>query len=270
MRAHKPDWSIFFDRDPYEGFDPTVLPDLQGWGSTHPIFEEVIKTIRPKIICEVGTWKGASAIHMATVCATHSIDAKIICIDTWLGTLECYAWKDTRPELHRDLRMINGWPHLYYTFIANVIAAGFADTIIPLPQTSSIAARLLRELNISPDIIYIDASHDYSDVREDLYAYYELVRPGGIVFGDDFIDWPGVTRAVLEFVAEKKLALLGCAGKFAVAKDANIVEIFRQAGRLGAGSEVAGLAPIHPPRRAGATFMRAFIGRARRRRSASR
>jgi hypothetical protein len=266
------DWASFFDRDPYDGFDPAMAaPDLQGWGSTHPIFAEVIKTLRPALICEVGTWKGASAIHMATICAALGIEAKIICIDTWLGGVESYTWKDKQPELHRDLKMINGWPQIYYTFMANVVQAGFTKTIIPLPQTSAIGARILKEMNIFPDVIYIDASHDYPDVKQDLAAYYELVRPGGVVFGDDFIDWPGVTQAVAEFAMEKKLALIGCAGKYALAKDADIRDVFRRAGRLDAGGEVAGLAPVsrerlsgwrHPAsQRAGGSLIRKVLRR---------
>lgn len=271
MTERKLDWAIFFDCDPYAGFDPArAAPDLQGWGSTHPIFEEVIRTIRPAVICEVGTWKGASAIHMATICAALGIEAKIVCIDTWLGGVESYTWKDKQPELHHDLKMINGWPQIYYTFMANVVQAGFAETIIPLPQTSAIGARILKELNIVPDVIYIDASHDYPDVKQDLAAFYELVRPGGIIFGDDFIDWRGVTQAVAEFALEQKLALIGCPGKFALAKDADILDVFRQAGRLDAAGAVAGLAPVgretlaewcHPASKPGVSLIRRVLRR---------
>jgi hypothetical protein len=245
MSNERVSWATFFDADPYAGFDlDKVPPDIQGWGSTHPIFESVIKLARPNTICEVGSWKGASAIHMARICANAGIDVKIICIDTWLGGRESYTWKDKHPELYRDLKMVNGWPQIFYTFMANVVRAGFAETIIPLPQTSGIGARILKELNVIPDLVYIDGSHDYTDVKEDLIAFYDVLRPGGIIFGDDFITWPGVTRAVSEFVSLNNLTLIGCEGKFALSKQADIVKMFKEAGSVGAAGEVAGLAQI--------------------------
>lgn len=61
---------------------------MQGWGSTHPIFAEVINLISPRLILEVGSWKGASVIHMANLLKAQNIDGAIICIDTWLGGLD--------------------------------------------------------------------------------------------------------------------------------------------------------------------------------------
>jgi NAD(P)-dependent dehydrogenase (short-subunit alcohol dehydrogenase family) len=41
------------------------------------------------------------------------------------------------------------------------------------------------------DLIYVDGSHDYDDVAADLAAYRPLVRPGGVMFGDDYCgSWP--------------------------------------------------------------------------------
>jgi hypothetical protein len=55
---------IHGNEDVYDLAAPLTL-DLQGWASTHPIFEKTIETLRPELIVEVGTWKGASAVHMA-------------------------------------------------------------------------------------------------------------------------------------------------------------------------------------------------------------
>jgi len=55
------------------------------WNSELPIFEELIKRNEPKRIIEVGSWLGGSAIRMAQICRDLGYDAKIICIDTWLG-----------------------------------------------------------------------------------------------------------------------------------------------------------------------------------------
>jgi hypothetical protein len=47
--------------------------------------------------------------------------------------------------------------------------------------------------------VYIDASHDYESVKEDIIAWLPKVKKGGIICGDDYTPgWPGVMRAVNE------------------------------------------------------------------------
>jgi len=55
----------------------------------------------------------------------------------------------------------------------------------------------------SLDFVYIDAAHDYQNVKEDLAAWYPLVRPGGLLCGHDYVDVYkcGVMAAVDEFAA---------------------------------------------------------------------
>lgn len=49
------------------------------------------------------------------------------------------------------------------------------------------------------DVVYIDASHDYESVKEDIIAWLPKVKKGGIICGDDYTPgWPGVMRAVNE------------------------------------------------------------------------
>ncbi len=63
----------------------------------------------------------------------------------------------------------------------------------------------------SLDFVYIDARHDYASVLEDLEAWYDKVRPGGIIAGHDYLDGMlpagefGVKRAVDEFFGERGL-----------------------------------------------------------------
>ena len=217
-------WREFFNSDPFEGFDPAPHPDdLQGWGDDDPIFEALVKFKRPKIIVEVGSWKGASAIRMARACRELGLDTKIVCIDTWLGSLEMYVRreKELAPCPYAALAHRHGWPQLYYQFLANVIRQGFAGVITPLPLPSAIAAQLLARRGIMPDLIYIDASHDYASVKADLDNFSKLQWPGGIIFGDDYSAsaWPELTQAVDDFARERGAILYGRREKFAIMKD---------------------------------------------------
>lgn len=56
----------------------------------------------------------------------------------------------------------------------------------------------------SCDFVFIDASHEFEDVLDDLRAWYPKVKSGGVFAGHDY-HWPGVSRAVHEFAVEQGL-----------------------------------------------------------------
>lgn len=192
--------------NPYANFPRDLYPPhpFAQWGSEDSNFAELIAKVQPKLIIEVGSWLGGSAIHMADLMSYFSWPYNIVCVDTWLGALE--MWTDQTDETrYGALGLEFGYPTLYYTFLSNVIAAGHEDVIIPFPQTSLIAARWFTQKNIQADMIYLDGSHDYSDVVSDLMAYWSLVRPGGVLFGDDYYTWHDVGQAVRLFAVSLDL-----------------------------------------------------------------
>ena len=184
----------------YENFPLILTEDLQGWNSNHNVFSDLIEEKKPNVIIEVGTWKGASAINMAKFCKEKGLNAKIYCIDTWLGAVE--FWTDFKEDQQRDLILRNGYPQVYYQFLTNVIRQGVKDFIIPIPVTSSIGAKVLAHYGIKADLIYIDGSHEYEDVKADIIAYRELLNTGGVIFGDDFTAFSDVAKAVKEVVRD--------------------------------------------------------------------
>jgi hypothetical protein len=167
--------------------------DLQGWNSQHPIFEQLIREVKPKTIVEVGTWKGASAIQMGLLCKANNLNTKIYCVDTWLGSVEFWTEFADTPE--RDLMLRNGYPQIYYQFLSNVVHNNLQDVIIPIPNTSANAAKILAYHKIKADLIYVDASHEYDDVKADILMYRPLLNEGGAMMGDDY-GWKGVHDAV--------------------------------------------------------------------------
>jgi len=182
-------------------YEPEYALDLQGWNSNHFIFEKLIIEYKPNIIAEVGSWKGASAIHMANICKKNNLNSKIYCIDTWLGGFDHIL------NNFDDLKIKNGYPQLYYQFLSNVFITNNQDLIIPVPNTSYIGYIYLKYNNIKPNLIYIDGSHEYEDVVNDIKNYYDLLADGGVIFGDDFHDciWPDVKRGVVDFCRNKNI-----------------------------------------------------------------
>lgn len=197
--------SLIHDVDPYDGFPYQEIPvNLWGWGSEDPNFATMIDAVQPGLIVEVGSWKGASAIHMAKLLSARSLKGHILCIDTWLGGLEIWTTRDDK-NFFPSLNLHHGYPQLYFQFLANVMHVGFQDLITPFPVTSTIGVRWMQLHQIKADLIYIDASHDEADVYADVVNYWDVLNPGGALFGDDFHKWEGVRRAVRRFAAERSI-----------------------------------------------------------------
>lgn len=190
---------LYGDVDPYQ--DPKLVlmkRDLQGFNSTSEVFEQVISECNPKLILEVGTWKGASAVHMAkTLLNKGCTDFEIVCIDTWLGSEEHWTRK-------YDHGRIYGRPDLYEQFLSNIIDQELCDYITPFPIDSVNAAEVLKKFEVLADMIYIDAGHDYYSVRLDLILYSALLRDGGYLLGDDWFHEP-IQRAAYEAFGQDKV-----------------------------------------------------------------
>jgi methyltransferase family protein len=210
--------SIGIDKD-YSDIDLSDLKkDTQGWRSDHPVFETVFDRYKPKLVVEVGTWKGASVLHMDTLAKQRGLDTEFICVDTWLGSNDT-LW--LTPHFRESLQLKHGYPSMFRQFLFNMIKFGAIDRIFPLPMTSSAAYYTLKNLGIRPDAIYIDAGHEDEEVTIDLQLYYDLLAPGGVMFGDDYTArWIGVCKAVNRFGAEKGLVLETGAGKWLFEKRA--------------------------------------------------
>jgi hypothetical protein len=191
--------------DPYDGFPYTdYAVEVQGWGSRSPMFVELIEELRPSLIIEVGTWKGASAAFMCDVMKRNGIPGAIVCVDTWLGGELLWQHANDPAYGHISRYMRFGRPvELYHQFLANVMHLGYRNRIVPFPNTSSNAARWLRHEGVTAGLVYVDGSHEERDVYYDLLDYWDLLEPGGVVAGDDWAPhYPGVERAVRRFAAE--------------------------------------------------------------------
>lgn len=58
------------------------------------------------------------------------------------------------------------------------------------------------------DFIYIDASHDYVDVKADIEFYLPFIKEGGIIAGHDFHSkFAGVQKAVVECFPNSEITI---------------------------------------------------------------
>jgi len=194
-------------RDRYTPITPIetkIKPNIQGWNSESIAFDYAITQYDPKSIVEVGTWLGASAIHMASLTT-----APIICVDTFLGSNEV-LWRDSKVN-----NLTVNFDFIYKQFCANITSKELNTQVTPLPMTSSSAAELFSKHKLTVDMVYIDAGHQEREVYADLQDWWPLTNK--VLVGDDYNSvWPGVIKAVTRFVEENNLDLTVMNEKFVI------------------------------------------------------
>ncbi|KAJ8632392.1 hypothetical protein MRB53_025728 [Persea americana] len=201
---------LFNGSSPFDAFPPPhAVPLLRqkrikGWGSTGAVFETLIRRVKPRTIVEVGSFLGASAIHMAELTRRLGLKTQILCIDDFRG------WPGFRDRF-RDIKMVNGDVMLMYQFMQNVAQSNFTEVILPVPFSSGSALAQLCDLGVYADLIEVDAGHDFHSAWADINRAHTILRPGGVIFGHDYFtaaDNRGVRRAVNLFAKVKGLKVI--------------------------------------------------------------
>lgn len=164
----------------------------------HPRLPKLIAEYQPQTVLELGSLLGKSAIAMAIAGRDAGIESmRIYCVDTWLGAIENWKRGYSKKAGWELLELDEtGRPQFYNRFLDNIRKAGVADIITPLSMTTRTGFQYIGHCGIVPDLIYIDASHEYKDVLEDIESAMSVVKTGGIICGDDYENKPGVTQAV--------------------------------------------------------------------------
>ncbi|MDH5533503.1 MAG: class I SAM-dependent methyltransferase [Candidatus Pacebacteria bacterium] len=159
--------------------------------SNKKMFDEVLsKDINT--ILELGAWLGMSARYMLD----NTQNAVVISVDTWSK----YGFGEYDERWHPPY-LKDKMDKMFEIFLVN--CWDYQDRLIPLRMRTLDAIKLMNKLNISPDIIYIDANHEYDEVSKDLEFSFKYC-PKSILVGDDWLwtldtkDTP-VKRAVQDF-----------------------------------------------------------------------
>jgi hypothetical protein len=205
-----------YGKNIWSGFIPQVpAEEVQGWNGYHPSLSSLSSAPGPKIVVDVGVWKGQSTITMANAMRHNGIDGVVIAIDTFLGSTE--HWGDG--EFGNLFERRYGMPDLYQTFLSNVHAADLTGYVVPMAQTSATACNILRRLDIRPNIVHVDAAHEYREAIQDMEDYWGILADYGYLIGDDYhVSWPGVIQAAGELSSKLRKPLQIEQSKFILQK----------------------------------------------------
>lgn len=161
--------------------------DIPGYCDFHEFYRTVFAQLpEGAVIVEVGVYLGHSSAFMATLAKESGKQIKIYAVDTFNGSRE-HSLRD-----------------FYNRFCENIFACGVQKYIVPVLSPSECAVKF----DYIPDLdfCFIDAAHDYDNVKRDIQAWRPKVKPGGILAGHDYCaSWPGVKEAVDELIPDRQL-----------------------------------------------------------------
>lgn len=146
-------------------------------------------------IVEIGCFLGRSTRAFAD-----NTPGRIMAIDTWRDAdAHPFVGHRSRP----DVWLSEDW--LFEGFLHNVSDL-IPDKLEVRRRKSLAAAQELAAEGKRFDLVFIDAAHDYENVKADILAWRPLLNPDGLLCGHDFTSkHPGVIQAVRELLPNKQL-----------------------------------------------------------------
>lgn len=190
---------LFDGVSPYENFPPKEVAFLlqperiKGWGSEKTVFRRLMEEVRPRVMIELGSFLGASATHMGSIARELGLKTDIFCFDDFRG------WPGFRSGDLSDIKQQHGNVMLMNQFMQNVVYRNVTEHILPVPFGTVASLSSFCKWGIYADLIEVDASHDFHSAWADINIAFQLLRPGGVMFGHDYqtaADKRGVRRAV--------------------------------------------------------------------------
>lgn len=161
---------------------------IQGWFNFQDIYSEQVERAKDGFhFVEVGAWLGKSTAYMGVEIINSGKDIRFDVVDTWMGA---DTVKQKKYVSERDA---------YLDFTNNLRPIlDHKDQFMTAIMMESVKASQLYE-DGSLDFVFIDAAHDYENVKADIKAWLPKVKKGGVISGHDYSSThAGLRKAVQE------------------------------------------------------------------------
>lgn len=146
------------------------------------LFKSARRLANYATIVEIGSYKGRSTVSLAFGCRKNN--GHVYAIDTFNGNQVDFFERG-----------------FVSVFQDNIKKCGLTNYVTPLVGYSKDIAK---EWKHPINMLFIDGSHEYSDVLNDFECFFPFVNRGGLIaFHDVDPSWPGVTKVWQEIVAPK-------------------------------------------------------------------
>lgn len=154
---------------------------------------------------EIGVWKGdSSEKFLRKVSHLHLVDQwSPISYEnsTEHGSYENYLNRYSKLVGSKDPRDFQK----FYDKIYQDVIKRFENKPVTIHRMNS--HEFFESFDQKVDWVYVDADHSYEGCLYDLEHSLQILKPNGIIFGDDYTNKPGVHRAVNEFIEKTGLTL---------------------------------------------------------------
>lgn len=141
---------------------------------------------KPTLGVEVGSFIGSSATLLGRWLKQDQ--GTLICVDTWCGDINMWLLDNFVETMAKS----DGNPKIFDRFMSNMIENDLTGTVIPFRVSSVVAARTFKVLNYEIDFVYLDSAHECGETFLELSLYHNVVKDGGVLFGDDYHSFPAV------------------------------------------------------------------------------
>ena len=167
------------------------------WVKEYPIITNLIHSMNLRVGCEIGVAYGFQSIFFLE----NSNIEKLYSIDPYQHF----------PDYDDFMNFSQPYFDVLYHRV-NLRLSVFKEKSCLLRMTSTEAAKQFNSNSL--DFIYIDGDHSYKAVTADLEAWFDKIRSGGLVSGDDYVVFPTTARAVNDFVHNQKIELYTTGNKW--------------------------------------------------------
>lgn len=170
-----------------------TYPNIPGWFGWAELYDQIVLEAPPEgfRIVEIGVWFGRSTIYLANRIKESGKDIAFYAVDNFKGSAE---HQETVAELKAQGTTV------YKEYINNLKLCEVQHYVTTLPKSSATASKQFEDGSL--DVVFIDGSHEYAHVKQDIKLWLPKVKPGGLIAGDDYGSWPGVTKAVDELLPD--------------------------------------------------------------------
>ena len=122
-------------------------------------------------ICEIGSYEGRSATWFYNNLIKPK-NGHIWCLDTWCSDQELsdHNFLEIEKRFHNNI--------VEFKSHATILKGYSKDSLLSFYKNNN---------NPQWDLLFIDGSHTAEDVHSDLSLGWDLVRPGGVIFCDDYL-----------------------------------------------------------------------------------
>ena len=151
------------------------MKDIYGFFGFQTVYDKVFPLLEDgDNIIEIGSFLGKSTSHLASLIKNSGKKINFYVIDPWKRET-CSPSTSIQCKVPQNM---------FPKFKENLEVQGLYNYVIPIQSTSYDAYSCLSHLQFK--FIFIDGSHQFQDVVNDIYLYKKLLGPGGVLAGDDY------------------------------------------------------------------------------------